>query len=297
MAAAGFVLVTVVAALAVYGSAHLLGFHDFRLGVKTINAGILLATNLGLGLLVPMAGGLSWLLYRVRPRWVSSVSPRLRWHWLFTSLGMAAGVWGIFFVLGVVAAASARTGAVNASVVGLIVVIVLTIPLQAAGEEYLFRGFVLQSLGATRLPTWMCCLLSAALFATAHGQFAPPLFADRLLLGSVLAWLAVRTGGLEAGIAIHLVKNVAVLIPAALLGRTTAALQPTAVTWIPLGLDAVLLAIVVWWVCRVAARRLPTTVAHGSVAEATVGGQVADDTAGEGLVEQRRPDSGLGTRW
>lgn len=256
-------MATLIAALVVYGVAHLLGFGDFTLAAKTINAGVLLATNLGLALLVPVAGGLTWVIYRVEPRWVSSVSPKLRWHWLWTSLGMAVCVWGIFLVLALVVAVSSHQTAVNESVIGLIAVIVLTIPLQAAGEEYLFRGFVLQSLGAARLPTWLCCLLSALLFATAHAQFSPPLFADRLLLGVLLGWLAVRTGGLETGIAIHLVKNITVLIPAALLHRTTAALAPTDVTWAPFVFDAVLLAVVVWWVRRVAARRLGDTRVAG----------------------------------
>ena len=62
-----------------------------------------------------------------------------------------------------------------------------------------------------------------ALFATAHGQFDPPLFADRFVLGVALAWLATRTGGLEASIAIHAVKNISVLIPASLLDEVDSA--------------------------------------------------------------------------
>ena len=78
----------------------------------------------------------------------------------------------------------------DGEVVGFIVIALLTTPLQAAGEEYLFRGFLLQSLGATRLSAPVCWVVSGALFATAHGQFDPPLFADRWLIGIVFAWLA-----------------------------------------------------------------------------------------------------------
>ncbi|MBA3233861.1 MAG: CPBP family intramembrane metalloprotease, partial [Propionibacteriales bacterium] len=95
---------------------------------------------------------------------------------------------------------------------------------------------------------WVCCVATGALFATAHLQFDLSLFADRLLLGVVLAFLVVRTGGLEASIAVHLVKNVSVLIPAGLLGDVEDALDPGAVSWLPLIVDVVLLAIVVPWI-------------------------------------------------
>ena len=132
------------------------------------------------------------------------------------------------------AASTARSSA-------YIVVALLTTPLQAAGEEYLFRGFLLQSLGATRLAAPVCWVVSGAIFATAHGQFAPPLFADRWLIGIVFAWLATTTGGLEASIALHAVKNITVLIPAAILGELSGAIDPTGVTWLPFALDAVML--------------------------------------------------------
>ena len=127
--------------------------------------------------------------------------------------------------------------------------------MQAAGEEYLFRGLVLQALGSTRLPTWVCCVVSAALFATAHGQFDPPLFADRFVLGVVFAFLVVKTGGLEASIAVHTVKNIAGLIPAALLDDVSETLDPEGgITWLPVTVDVVLLAILVPWMLRSAGR-------------------------------------------
>ena len=139
-----------------------------------------------------------------------------------------------------------------------IIVVLLTTPLQAAGEEYLFRGFLLQSLGATGLQAPICWVASGALFATAHGQFAPPLFADRWLIGVVFAWLATSTGGLEASIAIHSVKNVSTFIPAALLGQVSGTIEPTNVTWLPFALDAVLLAVVAPWIrTRYRRQRLP----------------------------------------
>ncbi len=263
----GLLVMSVLAAAAVFAIARLLGYSDFTFDSSNgIDAGEMLATNLGLASLILVAGGLVRLLYGVLPRWLSSIRPGLRWRWLVTCVAMASVVWLLFLVLGTVGAFVTRSSPLDIGVVAFVVVVLLTTPLQAAGEEYLFRGLLLQALGAARIPTWLCCGLSGALFATAHLQFAPPLFADRFLLGAVLAGLAIRTGGLEAGIAIHTVKNVAVLIPAGILGDVGDALDPTSVTWVPLVLDAVLLAIIVPWIIAIARRRERALPASGAPA-------------------------------
>lgn len=256
LGALGLLVTSLVALAVVVLGAEALGFGTTQLSGHRIGVRLLLATNLGLALLIPVAGLLTLLLYRHRQRWVSSVRPGLRWRWLFVAVGAAGAVWAILLLLGLAGALADRSHPIDSRTAGLLAVVVLTTPLQAAGEEYLFRGFVLQSLGAARLPTWLCCLVSAALFATAHLQFSPPLFADRLLLGVVLGWLAIRTGGLETGIAIHTAKNISGLIPAVLLGKVSQAVQPSGgITWIPFVVDAVLLSLVSWWVLSLARRR------------------------------------------
>jgi membrane protease YdiL (CAAX protease family) len=49
--------------------------------------------------------------------------------------------------------------------------------------------------------------VSTTLFALAHGDQDPWLFADRFAFGLTASWLVWRTGGLEAGIAMHVVNN------------------------------------------------------------------------------------------
>lgn len=247
--AIGLLAGSLLAILLVIVVARLLGYDDFTVDPNDgINAGELFAVNLGLISLIPIAALLARVLYRERPRQLSSVRPGMRWSWLLGCVAIASVVWGLLLLLsigGILAEGSAKTGA---AMVAFILVVVVTTPLQAAGEEYVFRGVLMQAFGAARLPTWVCCLATGLLFATAHLQFAPGLFLDRLLLGVVFAWLVVRTGGLEAPIAIHAVKNVAVLIPAGLLGQADEALDPGAVTWIPFLVDVVLLAIAVPWI-------------------------------------------------
>ncbi len=249
--AVGGVVLAIAAILLVTGGGRLLGYDDYTVDPNDgIDAGEMFATNLGLALLIPFAGLLAFLLYGVRPRWLSSTRPGVRWRWLLTCVAMALVIWSPLLVLGTTGAAVTRDEAIGRGVVAFIVVVLLTTPLQAAGEEYVFRGLLLQGFGATRLPALACCFVTGVLFATAHLQFDPALYLDRLLLGTVFAYLTMRTGGLEAGIAIHLVKNVAGLIPAGLLDDVESALDPGDVSWIPVAIDAILLGIAVPWILR-----------------------------------------------
>ncbi len=250
--AVGGVVLAIAAILFVTGVARLLGYDNYTVDPNDgIDAGEMLATNLGLALLIPLAGLLAFLLYGVRPKWLSSTRPGVRWKWLLTCVAMSLVIWSPLLVLGTTGAAVTRDEAIGRGVVAFIVVVLLTTPLQAAGEEYVFRGLLLQGFGATKLPALVCCLVTGILFATAHLQFDLALYLDRLLLGTVFAYLTMRTGGLEAGIAIHLVKNVAGLIPAGLLDDVELVLDPGDVSWIPVAIDVILLGIAVPWILRV----------------------------------------------
>ncbi len=253
---AGLILAPVLVIVTMVLVARAFG-HTFTLDLDNgLVASEMLGLNLGLALLIPIAMVVYRGIYRRRPGWLGSVWPGIRFRWLLACAGMSMVVWAVLLVLGTGGALTTRKAPIDSGVVWFLIVVLLTTPLQAAGEEYLFRGLLLQGLGATRLPTWVCCCLSGVIFATAHAQFSPPLFADRFLLGSVFAFLAVKTGGLEAGIAIHAVKNLAGLIPAALLDDVSETLDPQGVTWLPLIIDLVLLAILVPWLLRATARRV-----------------------------------------
>ena len=89
----------------------------------------------------------------------------------------------------------------------LLVVLLLT-PLQAAGEEYAFRGYLQQAFGGLFGSRVLAVGLSALLFALAHGLGQSwPIFVDRLAFGLVAGALVILTGGLEAGIAMHVLNN------------------------------------------------------------------------------------------
>lgn len=86
-------------------------------------------------------------------------------------------------------------------------VLAVLVPVQAAAEEYVFRGWLTQAVGAFLRSPWFAVLPQAALFAAAHGWGTTWGFIDLLLFGVVAGWLTIRTGGLEAAVALHALNN------------------------------------------------------------------------------------------
>jgi uncharacterized protein len=93
----------------------------------------------------------------------------------------------------------------------LIIGILVTTPLQCAGEEYGVRGLaarVVGSYGSPRVSFWVAALLSSVLFMFLHAAQDPYLNAFYFTFGMAASWMVWRTGGLEASIAMHVVNNV-----------------------------------------------------------------------------------------
>lgn len=139
---------------------------------------------------------------------VHSVRGRFRWG----MLGRAAVVVLPFYVLLnigltlLIARSTLEIPPLTWPVVAATVIILLIVPLQAAGEEYAFRALPLQVFGTwLRSPLWGI-LLPVPLFMVGHGyhwvgQIDIALFA--IAMGA-LAW---KTGGLELPILLHVANN------------------------------------------------------------------------------------------
>lgn len=146
---------------------------------------------------------------------LSSVAGRLRMGWLGKSLLLALAVFVVYFavVLGVSAATGeAVTPDFSHPGLGIMVVLVLLlIPFQAAAEEYVFRGYLMQLIGGWLRHPAFAILLPVPLFVLGHnydiwGAASVGVFAV------VAAWLTWRTGGLEAAISLHIVNNVLIFL-------------------------------------------------------------------------------------
>lgn len=211
----------------------------------------LLGRNLGLAVAIPAAIIAMVVAHRMRPGWLSSVAGRLRWGLLVRMSGLALVMVLIFTVAGswLIPADEGALDLENIEVVSLstwlsfAMVIVLTTPLQAAAEEYAFRGYGLQALSAWSQTPWVAAIVTSLGFAFAHGVQNMPLFLDRLAFGLIACWLVVRTGGLEAAIAMHVMNNMVVFLISAAYDGVGDTLQVSSIPWAAVVIDVAQMAV------------------------------------------------------
>lgn len=221
-----------------------------------------LINNLFLAWLIPVAVLAVWVGHAWRPRWVVSVVGRVRWAWMGLAALVSLGFFGIATGATFALDPSTRWDPEPQAAV-ILVVVLLTTPLQAAGEEFLFRGWLSQAVGSwfarPLAGALVAGVVSASAFALAHGgDQGPFLFADRFAFGVVASVLAWRTGGLEAGIAAHALNNMVIFVPVVLSGQLASALDPQSVgdaTSAQVGVDVVVLALLVLVLDRLGKRR------------------------------------------
>jgi membrane protease YdiL (CAAX protease family) len=196
----------------------------------------MLAVNLGLATLIPIAWALMAMIHQMRPRWLSSVQPRIRWRYLFGCLAIAAvALNGVMLLSTTVGKPlSVQT---QQDFWAFLAVIVLTSPIQAAAEEIFFRGYLLQALGSLVARPWFGVIASSVVFALLHGTQNVPLFVDRLAFGLLAGLLVWRTGGLEAGIAAHVINNVFAYLIAGLTTSVAALKAIKGIGWVDAAFD------------------------------------------------------------
>jgi CAAX protease family protein len=203
-----------------------------------VDAGDPLSVSIGLigvATLLP-ATLLGYLIVGLRPLTVlRSVQFRFRWRWLGFSLIPALTVTVVstllqFFALPLFIGGDsvvAPTIPLGTFLVCALIVLVVT-PLQAAAEEFAFRGLIGQMFGGWVRSAPLVIALSAIPFAAAHTQYLSDAgsvtwaTADVTLFALVAGFVTWRTGGIESSIALHAVNNtVAFLALASSLGGTT----------------------------------------------------------------------------
>jgi len=180
-------------------------------GLKPIG---FIALNLSLVVLIPTVVLSVWIVHGVRPRFLASVTGGIRWRWMLRCLVIVVPVWVVY--MGVSLLTGLPTGGPPPQWGWLLLVVVVMTPLQAAGEEYFFRGWIMQNIGAwfsrPVVGLVVVTVISTVSFSAAHGS------PDVWVLGSI-GCLAVagclatwRTGGLEAAITMHAVNNILVFV-------------------------------------------------------------------------------------
>ena len=217
-----------------------------------------LASHLGLAAMILVVWALFHFLTHRRLSWMWSVSPGVRWR--YGILCFAAAL----VIVGAVTAYNWFTGTGWNPPGGwgwYAVVIVATTPFQALAEEMMFRGYLMQAFGAIVRNVWFPIVCTSVVFALFHGLQNPWLFGSRLLFGVLAGILVWKTGGLEAGVAIHIVNNLCAFALALFAGTLSEVRTTTSVTWsqslADVGMFAVC-ALACWAIAR--ALRVPSLV-------------------------------------
>ncbi|MEV0754062.1 type II CAAX endopeptidase family protein [Streptosporangium sp. NPDC050280] len=221
---------------------------------------------LSIAVVLPIVYGVVAWIQRRPPGTLSSVTGRLRWRWMARCTAVAIGV----VVLGqaAVAVTYVATGEDLGELFGwvgwerflpVLVVTLLLVPFQAAAEEYVFRGWLIQAFGAFLANPWPGILLSTAAFTAVHAYVDWGII-DVFAFGALMGWLAVRTGGLEAAIALHVVNNVLAFGVSGADGSLPEALKQGSVPWQTLAGTVVQLGLYAIVVLAMAKRRRIETV-------------------------------------
>lgn len=141
---------------------------------------------------------------------LSSVIGRIRWRWLGRCLGLALAIYTAgylaFFAVTALTGEPVELNLTDPLTPLLLALIVLLVPLQAATEEYLFRGYLMQTIGGWLRHPAFAILLPVPFFILGHAYGLP----GQIYVGVfavVAGWLSWRTGGLEGAIALHIVNN------------------------------------------------------------------------------------------
>jgi membrane protease YdiL (CAAX protease family) len=188
--------------------------------------------------------------------YLSSVAGRLRWRWLGRTAVIAFAI--SIVTIGASLAVSEASDPADVSapsdlgrrVVVAIVLVLLIVPFQAAAEEYVFRGYLMQLVGSWSRFAVIPVVVTTPLFVGAHLYDVWGLL-DVGMFGLTAAILTIRTGGLEAAIAAHTANNVVLFVLDAL-GMISATDDSGAgpLDLVPTAVSSVLLLLVVEWSAR-----------------------------------------------
>ena len=181
---------------------------------------------------------------------LSSVEGKLRWKrvWALFPWALLVAVVVMVLEIGLSVLAGEPLGEVRFPVATIIVILILC-PLQCAAEEYLCRGFLMQTFGSWIPIVVIPLILQAIIFTILHGYNIVGLIGV-LIMGLMVGYFTLKTGGLEAGICIHTANN----LPSFLLSAIFASAQTqTNVEWISLVPDLalqVLFFVVIYQICK-----------------------------------------------
>lgn len=229
------------------------------------------ANNISLAACIPIAMLTGWLVYRQRPGFLSSITGRFRWGLFGHFLLIVAPLMLAWMALQAVVDGGLGNLAWGPNSLFLLATIVLTTPLQAAGEEYANRGLIARSVGSWFGNRWVALgaatIVNGVIFTLLHSAADPWLNAYYFTVALTFTLLTWRTGGLEAAIVMHIVNNLLgeLTLPFStedfshLFDRQAGVAGPETLIQISV---TVLVGAALWW--RASALKLPRATAPGA---------------------------------
>ncbi len=176
---------------------------------------LFLANNVGLALMIPVAWLAQLAATGQRPRWLSSVAGRFRWGWFARCLLVVLVPYLLVFTIELVIGGLPDVQWKPYSLF-MIATVLLTTPFQCAGEEYGLRGLANRSVAALfpseKVGFWIGAVLSSLLFMWLHAAQDIYLNIFYFSFGMIGCFMAYRTGGLEASVALHVVNNLVSMV-------------------------------------------------------------------------------------
>jgi len=184
-------------------------------GAMVTTPGVFLVNNLMVATDVLVCPLIAWLFYRQGFGWLVSVVGRFRWKWAALTLGVFAAGYAVEMAIEVAVTGPKDYGLYDlhwqTSTWFMLFAILLTTPFQCAGEEFQARALLPRLVAAIvpvkGLSLALSALVPSVVFMLLHDAQDPWLNLNYFCVALLMWWLAYRTGGIEASIALHLVNN------------------------------------------------------------------------------------------
>ncbi|GAA3580073.1 CPBP family intramembrane metalloprotease [Microlunatus spumicola] len=176
----------------------------------SLTPALLVAVNLSNAACIPLSMVLQRAFFGQRGRWLHSVTGRFRWGLLGRGALVVLPFWAAYLAITLYyAPETVKTP--SGTYVALLVIVVLTTPFQAAGEEYGARGLITRGAGSwfasPRTALLVGTVLSGGVFTLAHGAGDPWLIGFYFAFAVVLSLVTWRSGGLELAVLLHTANN------------------------------------------------------------------------------------------
>ncbi len=101
----------------------------------------------------------------------------------------------------------------------MVLALVLAVPVQAAAEEYLCRGWLMQAISSRTRAWWPAAPIGTTGFVLLHEYTDPLAIADLAVFSVAMCRLTARTGDLEAAVALHAMNDTVAFLILAVQGK------------------------------------------------------------------------------